>query len=171
MNVGFIYDVDKENVIGSGFEPLEPGDYKVRVTECKFEPTYDGNGQQFRFKYTIQEGNNRGRIIFDDIVLKSSNEKLEAFGKQKLNSFMLAIDHPHFDGDTDEFLGGEFIATINLKDYTKKDGTSGSRNNVVGYTTVSATQNTVVNSAPLKPSAPKSPALGNGVPVNPFARR
>ena len=176
MNVGFNFDANANDVIKSGYEPLESGDYIVRITKCPFGPTSDNMGQQFSFEFTVIEGPYAKRTVRDNVYWTwSGHDSAVEFGHRKLASILLAIGHPHFGGDTDEFLGGVLTIKVKKEEYTKNDGTTGVRNNISEYcpceSSAPAAPNTVVNSIPQTPSAPKGPVLGGGVPVNPFAGR
>lgn len=175
MIVGFNFEANENDVIKSGFDPLEPGDYKARVTKCEFGPTSDGNGQQFSFQYTVIEGECKNKTIRDSMYWTHTSpdkDKAVSFGHRKFASVLIAIGHPHFNGDTDELLGGEFIVTVDKEQYTKNDGKEGFRNNVKEYKSCGASQpQTIRNAAPVPPTAPKGPVLGNGTPTNPFFGR
>lgn len=174
MNVGFNYQADEKNVV-SAFSVLEAGPYRARITKCTFGPTSDNIGKQFTFVYTIVEGENAGRTITDNVfwTWDTDHDKAVNFGHKKFNSILIAINHPHFSGETDELLGSEMVIDVTVQEYDKNDGTKGTRNNISGYNAceTSSIPNTVVNSIPQTPSAPKGPVLGGGVPINPFFGR
>lgn len=171
MQTGISFKAD-ENATLSSFTLLEEGNYKVRISKCKYEATPDGLGTNFLFSYVVTEGPYKGVEVTDKAIWSwnaPDKEKSVQMGHRVLNSILLAIGHPHFGGDTDEFLGGEMIVHATVRTYQKKDGSGeGKSNNFNEYKKVEG-QNTVMNSAPVAPSMPQKPTFAGGAaPNNPF---
>lgn len=170
MQVGFQYTADEN--LTMGFELLPKGEYKVRIVECNYEPTKDNLGTNFKFKYTVQEGPYKDRNVFDTVAWSwdDSHQKAVRFGRTKFGCILLAIGKNHFNGDTDEFLGGEMIVDVGISEY----GTEGNKkqsNQVNNYKSCKTGSATTMNSAPQPTQNAARPAFGNPSVPNPFGGR
>lgn len=170
MQVGFQYTADKD--ASMGFDVLPKGDYKVRITECKYEATKDGLGTNFNFTYTVQGGDFVNRKIFDQVVWTwdESHQKAVNFGKKKFSCILLAIGKNHFDGDTDEFIGGEMVVEVGVREY-ESNGEKKQSNQINNYKSCGTGASTIANSVPQPTGNVAKPVFGNPSVPNPFGGR
>ena len=170
MQTGFQYTADPE--LKSAFDLLPKADYRVRITECKYEATRDGLGTNFNFKYTVQEGQYKNRTVFDTVAWTwdASHQKAVDFGKVKFNNIMLAIGLNHFQGDTDEFIGGEMVVEIGVREY-EFNGEKKQSNQVNKYKSCTTGASPIANSAPQPTGNVAKPVFGNPSVPNPFGGR
>ena len=168
MKVGFTYEADKE--ASMGFTVLPAGNYKVRITELKYEPTSDKLGTNFNFTFTVMEGEYQNEKVFDQIAWTwdDDHQKAVRFGRTKFSCIMKAIGKSHFDGDTDEFLGGELLINVGIREY-ESNGAKKQSNQIKDYINTSSSTGSVMS--PSVASGVARPAFGNPAVSNPFGKR
>ena len=116
------------------FSPLPPGAYLCRLEEVVPNKRTNAGDEMWSLRFVVEEGDYRGRIIFDRI----------SFGEATLPRVKLLCDALGLDvtGEVDlepEMLTGrEAIVTVDIQSYTDRDGKEKKSNKVgfAGYSNV-----------------------------------
>jgi len=110
------------------FAPLPAGDYKVCLTECKFEQSDEGY-DIVKCSYQVLEGEQKDRTFSDSCWLTSSMATAQTNGRAKLKLLcdLAGIKALRGPSDLANFVGMVLLVTLDA--YNKKDG-SGIRNSV-----------------------------------------
>jgi hypothetical protein len=122
-----------EKAFKEGFEPLEEGDYLVRMNRVELTPC--NNGRMVKASFQVVNGDAKNRLIFDSFLVEHTNEKAEKIGKDRLSNYLKAIgveggldDIGHDYTRLEEYLETPFIAAVKVEEggrqYTAKDGTT-----------------------------------------------
>lgn len=73
------------------FDPIPAGDYPVIITDSETKLTKDGTGQYLQLKLEIQDGEFRGRILFDRLNLWNNNAQAKEIANRQLSQICHAI--------------------------------------------------------------------------------
>jgi hypothetical protein len=112
------------------FEPLPVGTYVVVVQDSDHKETSKRNGTMFTFTYeVVQDGEYKGRLVFDNMIDAHESSKAAQFGKQKLGQLMRAVNKPQAK-DTKELHGIPFELSVKIQ---KGDERYGDSNTCVDY--------------------------------------
>jgi hypothetical protein len=108
------------------FEPLPVGTYVVVVTDSDHKDVSTKKGTMFTFTYeVVQDGEYKGRLIFDNMIDKHESARAAQFGLQKLKSIMIACGKPQAK-ETKELHGIPFDLTVKIQKGDEKFGDSNS---------------------------------------------
>jgi len=108
------------------FEPLPVGTYVVVVSDSDHKETSKKNGTMFTFTYeVVQDGEYKGRLVFDNMIDTHESQKAAQFGKQKLGGLMRAVNKPQAK-DTKELHGIPFELAVKIQKGDEKYGDSNS---------------------------------------------
>ncbi len=83
-----------ENVKSNNFAPLPEGKYNAFITESKMADTKAGD-LSLKVTFTIADGEQKGKKIFDQYILKHSNPKVTEISHGKIKSLMENGGHPN----------------------------------------------------------------------------
>ena len=128
----------------SGFDPVPPGDYILKVSEAELKETKTGTGQYIKVAFTVMGPKYEGRKIFTNFNIRNASPEAERIGVSQLKALVLAggVSEPLMD--TDQLLGAVVNARVTVD---KRDDPQYPDQNKVGrYKPVNATP----------PSAPAS---------------
>ena len=107
-------DESEVKPLGS-FEPLPVGTYVVVVSDSDHKETSKKNGTMFAFTYeVVQDGEYKGRLVFDNMIDTHESAKAAQFGKQKLGQLMRAVNKPQAK-DTKELHGVPFELSVKIQ--------------------------------------------------------
>lgn len=114
------YDENEFDRNRAGYVPLPDGTYNVEIVEAAQKKWEDG-GVQLGITYKVIDGENEGKIFFDNLQLVNSAPDVQGIARAALHKICdnLEINWPLED---DEFLLGGMM-TIVLKSKTKGDKT------------------------------------------------
>ena len=106
------------------FEPLPVGTYVVVVTDSDHKDVSTKKGTMFTFTYeVVQEGEYKGRLIFDNMIDKHESARAAQFGLQKLKAIMNACGKPQAK-ETKELHGIPFELSVKIQKGDEKFGDS-----------------------------------------------
>lgn len=130
------------NFNASKYEPAQeigavpPGEYSVQAIDSEMSPTRDGKGERLSFTYQIQEGEYKGRHIFDGFNMKNASEKAVEISMRQLTALCHAVGFTDLVPDSSMLHGKPFIVKVGVraaqgqyeaqnivKAYKKADGT------------------------------------------------
>ena len=66
------------------FQPLPAGNYVATIVDAKVGPLKSGKGQAVLLQWEVQSGANRGRLIFDRVIVAHESAVAMKFGRRKL---------------------------------------------------------------------------------------
>ena len=108
----------------STFGPLPVGDYVVMLTSADSTERTTRNGldqQIIQMRYTVQEGDYAGRIIFNDLLVGGANsEKAREYSFRHIREIGWALGLPYIT-NTNELLNQPFVLEISI---TEREGYS-----------------------------------------------
>ena len=112
------------------FEPLEPGDYLVRMNRVEIAPCK--GGRMVKAGFQVVNGDAKGRLVFDSFLVEHTSEKAEQIGKERIGKYLEAIGVEgglegigHDYNQLSDYLESPFIATLKTEEartYTAADG-------------------------------------------------
>lgn len=101
----------------SSFEPLPIGDYIVTLTsaDATERTTRSGVDQQIiAMRYTVQEGEYAGRVIFNDLLVGGANsEKAREYSLRHIREVGWALGLPYIT-NTNELLNQPFVLEVGI---------------------------------------------------------
>jgi len=117
------------------FQPLEPGDYMVRMTSkgLQEKPTKNGAGTLISAGFEVVNGDNKGRLIFHNFLVEHTNPKAQEIGTQQLDNYLKAVNAGGLEGINydrsvlEQWTEIPFIAAVGVeepKEYKAADGTT-----------------------------------------------
>ena len=124
------------------FQPIPTGDYLVRLSRFKEEPTNAGTGVMVKAGFEVVSGESKGRLIFHNFLVEHTNPKAQEIGNKELDQYLAAVGAGGLDGINNDRTPLEqwteipFTAIVNIEDaksYKAKDGSmarSKPRNNI-----------------------------------------
>ena len=132
----------------STYDLIPNGTYTAMIVEAKEMVSKTTGTPYATLKVEIVEGKFKGRKIYDNIFLNSTNEMAQAIARRKLNAIANAVGITVMNG-ADDFLFKPLSVEIN----TDKEG----KNQIRGYKSNKPTATPAF-------SAPKSAPLNDSVP-------
>ncbi len=124
------------------FQPLEVGDYLVRLNRFEEKKTKNGKGVLISAGFEVVSGESKGRLVFHNFLVEHTNPKAQEIGNNQLDDYLKAVGAGGLEGiNNDRTLLEQwteipFIAVLNIEEastYTAADGTmkqSKPRNNI-----------------------------------------
>mgnify|MGYP003146280605 CR=1 FL=1 len=124
------------------FQPLEAGDYLVRMNRFTEKATKNGKGVLISAGFEVVSGDSKGRLVFHNFLVEHTNPKAQEIGNQQLDEYLLAVGAGGMEGINhdrtilEQWTEIPFIAALNVEDaseYTAADGTTKmgkARNNI-----------------------------------------
>lgn len=114
------------------FQPLEAGDYLVRMNRYTEDATKNGKGRMISAGFEVVSGEAKGRLIFHNFLVQHSNPKAQEIGTQQLDNYLKAVGSSLDDINSDTTLLEQwteipFIAKVDVKEpeeYKAADGTT-----------------------------------------------
>lgn len=123
------------------FTPLPAGDYLVAATKIELADTKAGNGKMVKTTFTVTEGQNSGRLIFENYNIQNPNSEAVRIALQSIKAWCLACGVTGNErltmGLINDLENREFRATVKIapakngydaqnriKKYTAAGGTS-----------------------------------------------
>lgn len=127
----------KEAAESSGFTPLEPGDYKCRLTDVKATTARESQNPMWVWELEVVQEGARGRKLWVNTVLTEKamwkvGEMFAAFGRDT-------------DSDTDEIIGEHCIATVEQRVIQRGSRAGQTGNDVVRCNPVDSESSTTGN--------------------------
>ncbi len=103
----------------SSFGPLPVGDYVVMLTSADSAERTTRNGleqQIIQLRYTVQEGDYAGRVIFNDLLVGGANsEKAREFSLRHIREIGWALGLPYIT-NTNELLNQPFVLEVSISE-------------------------------------------------------
>lgn len=124
------------------FQPLDAGDYLVRLNRFNEKTTKNGAGKIISAGFEVVSGESKGRLIFHNFLVEHTNPKAQEIGNNQLDDYLKAVGAGGLEGiNNDRTLLEQwteipFVAVVNIEDaksYQAADGTmkqSKARNNI-----------------------------------------
>ena len=109
--------------------PVPPGEYVVAVTDSAIKPTKAGNGKRLAIEYTIIEGKNKNRKIFEGLNIVNPNPKAEEIAFGQLSALCRACGKLQIS-DSAELHGIPFLLKVGVR---AANGDYEAQNQVKGY--------------------------------------
>lgn len=128
--------------ISTDFEPLPAGVYRVKIEEQEDGQSKENKYPQINFGLVVQEGEFKGRKLFDSVTLQMKDKKTQqvvanTFGLGRIKAYAIAILGEEAGNsnaiDTDAFKGSIVDVVVSIETYTKtpeKGGGEGKRNKI-----------------------------------------
>ena len=137
------------------FDPIPAGDYPVIITESETKLTKDGSGQYLQLKLEIQDGEFRGRILFDRLNLWNNNAQAKEIAHRQLSQIAHAVGVLQV-ADSEQLHFKPLIASVKLR---AASGGYDASNEVKGYKKPAGApvQQGQPFAAPRAPAAPTAP--------------
>lgn len=116
QNRNYNFQFDASQVAPQGIlDPIPAGKYLVAITESNYQPTEDGNAMRWGIELTVQDGEFKGRKIFDGLNLQSkTSQQNQDISQAQLSAICHAIQVIRFT-DLRELHNKQFIAKISLE--------------------------------------------------------
>ena len=95
------------------------GFHPVVISEAAINPTKDAKGQRLALTFTINDGEFKGRKVFDGLNIKNANAQAQEIAHQQLSAIAHAINTVHIT-DVGQLLNKPFLAKIGYDE--AKDG-------------------------------------------------
>lgn len=73
------------------FQPLNPGTYRVAISESELKQSKSGSGQYLKLKLIVLDGPDKDRTLFDNLNLYHDNATTVKIAKQTLDEIILAV--------------------------------------------------------------------------------
>ena len=142
------------------FDPIPAGDYPVIITESETKLTKDSTGQYLQLKLEVQDGEFRGRILFDRLNLWNNNAQAKEIAHRQLAQIAHAVGVLQV-ADSEQLHFKPLIATVKVR--PARDNFEAS-NEVKGYKQgAGAPVQQQPFAAPRAPAAPQQPGgFGSG---------
>lgn len=124
------------------FQPLDAGDYLVRLSRFEEKRTKNGSGILISSGFEVVSGESKGRLIFHNFLVEHTSPKAQEIGNKQLNEYLMAVGAGGLEGiNNDRTLLEQwteipFTAVISIEEpssYKAADGTmqkSKARNNI-----------------------------------------
>jgi len=122
------------------FEPLEAGDYTLRMNRCEEVPTKNGKGTMIKAGFEVVRGEQKGRLVFHNFLVEHTSTKAQEIGNKQLDEYLSAVNAGGLEGINydrsllEQWTEIPFTAAVGVKEpesYTAADGsqkTSNARN-------------------------------------------
>lgn len=121
----------KKQFVDGVFEPLEDGDYLMRMNRVTIKPCKGGKMVSAGFQ--VVNGDAKGRLVFDNFLIEHTSDKAQQIGQERLGKYLEAVgvegglegighDYTRLEGEYTEL---PFIATLKTegeRTYTAADG-------------------------------------------------
>ena len=94
--VNMINNVSTQSAGGNqqkDYSPLPNGDYAVTVDRVTEKSTKAGNGTLIDVSFKVNDGDNKGRLLFNSFLISHPNPKASSIGLQQLDRFLKAVGH------------------------------------------------------------------------------
>ena len=75
------------------YEPIPEGIYQAVIDMTEMKATKSGNGEYLQIKWTIIEGEQKGRTVTDRLNLDNPNEKAVKIANSTLSAICRAVEH------------------------------------------------------------------------------
>jgi len=124
------------------FQPLEAGDYLVRLNRFEEKKTKNGAGVLISAGFEVVSGESKGRLVFHNFLVEHTNPKAQEIGNNQLDDYLKAVGAGGLDGINhdrtllEQWTEIPFVAVLNVEEpssYKAADGTmkqSKARNNI-----------------------------------------
>lgn len=105
------------------FETIKAGTYPAIITKCEYGLTKNSDNSMLTFTFKITEGKYEKRLLSYNIMMSYNgmSDKAGNVNKQKLKTLMNSIGLTHDVEDTDEFLNGECLITVDVDESGKNN--------------------------------------------------
>lgn len=105
------------------FETIKAGTYPAIITKCEYGLTKNGDNSMLTFTFKITEGKYEKRLLSYNIMMSYNgmSDKAGNINRQKLKTLMNSIGLTHDVEDTDEFLNGECLITVEIDESGKNN--------------------------------------------------
>jgi len=107
------------------YEMIKAGTYPAIITKCEYGTAGKNNNTRLLLTFRITEGQYANRTLLYNLWMsyngmQNANEA-EKVNRQLLKTLMNAIGLTHDVEDSDEFLGGECLITVNIDENGKNN--------------------------------------------------
>lgn len=114
MSQSFGFNLGEVKPDAGGFgDPIPEGWYKLQADEGSIEDT-NGGGQAANFRYVVEEGDFKGRKIFQGFNIFNASEQAQSIGRAQLAAFATAIGRPAAN-NPHELLGVTFWGKVKIE--------------------------------------------------------
>ena len=120
-------DWDESAIAETDYSPIPPGEYVCCLTGHEDFETKNGAGNGVTLKWEVQEGDHKGRILFDSLLLHHTSEQAQQIARGRLKTLKSKVGK-QTAGDTAELLGCRATLRVDVEQYDGKF-----RNRVKGY--------------------------------------
>jgi len=121
--------LDLTNDATSSSSVLPAGKYNVVCEEANIKETKNGDGEYINVRFSVIDGDMKGRKMFMMFNIKNKNEQAVTIGRQQLKSFLIAAGTENFALTTVKALEGmKAKATVQVK-----GDSYGEKNNITKF--------------------------------------
>lgn len=115
------------------FQPLEAGDYLVRMNRAEEKPTKNGKGTIISAGFEVVNGGSKGRLVFHNFLVEHDNPKAQEIGNKQLDEYLRAVGAGGLEGINydrtllEQWTEIPFIAFLKIeepREYQAADGTT-----------------------------------------------
>lgn len=163
MSQSFGFNLAEVKPDAGGFgEPIPAGWYKLQADEGSIEETGGGTGSMVKVRFAVEEGDFKGRKVFQNFNIVNSNEDAQRIGRSQLAALAHAIGRPSAQGPH-ELLGVTFWGKVQIEKGKSKDPQDPNgekhpdRNKVGTFKHINETPKDLGSSSSGASSAPKNP--------------
>jgi hypothetical protein len=100
------------------YEPLEAGDYTLRMNRFEEKKTKNGAGVMISAGFEVVKGEHKGRLVFHNFLVEHTNPKAQEIGNQQLDAYLKSVG-------VNDGLEGIGYDRSQLEDYTELPFTAG----------------------------------------------
>lgn len=115
------------------FQPLEVGDYLIRLNRFEEKATKNGKGVMISAGFEVVNGEQKGRLVFHNFLVEHTSEKAQEIGNQQLDSYLQAVGAGGLEGINndrtllEQWTDIPFTGVLSIEEprsYTAADGTN-----------------------------------------------
>jgi hypothetical protein len=144
-----------EDAPANEYDPLPAGQYMAQVIDSTIADTKSGNGQMLTLTWEVLAGPFEGRMLFDRLNIRNTNEKAQAIGLQQLAKICVALGIPSVS-DSEELHHLPLMLDVKIQD--DKSGSYGPQNQIKKYSPINGPANPPAQAQPQPRPATGQPA-------------
>jgi len=113
----------------TSFDVLPAGQYIAVISDSDYKPNKKATGMLLSLTYTVIDGEQKGRKVFEHLSVEHENEKAAEIARRSLNAIMLAVGLSSIK-DSNQLHDRPLKIDVQVKD----DATYGKQNKIVKHT-------------------------------------
>ncbi len=85
------FDSSKHDDMRSGFDPLPPGEYPVKIVKSSDQITKNKKGKMWKLEFDVLSGKFKGRKVWENLLLEHESEMAVKIANEKLATICRAV--------------------------------------------------------------------------------